>query len=153
MPRGTGVDLLPVALTAAQALADVGHEDGLRQGVDDNVGLVVAGFAGCGDGAHAVLAHVGERHGRAGRGAHGLGGNRGSASKWEHWLLIPFKRGVLARAIFLFTARDNSQRIIGKRSLQFECLRRVGQKPLIFLICAKRSARLMVDASGVVAVI
>ena len=49
-----------------------------------------------------------------------------SASKRQHWLLILARRAVLARAIFLFTARDNSQRITGKRSLQFECLGRVG---------------------------
>ena len=132
MPCGTGVDLgLPVALTAAQALADLGHVNALRQFVDIDVGLVVAGLALSGDGADAVLAHVGKRHGRAGRGAHGLGGNRGSASKRERWLLIRSGHGVLARAIFLFTARDNSQRIIGKRSLQFECLRRVGQQPQV----------------------
>ena len=41
--------------------------------------------------------------------------------------MIPARRGVLARAIFLFTARDNSQRIVGKRSLQFESLGRISQ--------------------------
>jgi len=31
-----------------------------------------------------------------------------SASKREEWVLIPARRGVLARAIFLFTTRDDS---------------------------------------------
>jgi hypothetical protein len=34
--------------------------------------------------------------------------------------LIPARRGVLARTILLFTARDDSQRIVRKRSLQFD---------------------------------
>jgi hypothetical protein len=73
VPCGAGVDLLAAARAAAQAPGDVRDVDGRRQGVDDNVGRVVTGFAGCGDGAHAVLAHVGERHGRPGWGAHGSG--------------------------------------------------------------------------------
>ena len=60
-----------------------------------------------------------------------------AASKGKHWLLIPSKRGVLARAIFLFTARDNSQRIVGKRSLQFERLWRIDSQPEINL-CRRR---------------
>ena len=45
--------------------------------------------------------------------------------------MIPSRRG-LAR-IFLFTARDNLQRIIRKRSLQFESLGQVSQQPQINL--------------------
>jgi hypothetical protein len=52
--------------------------------------------------------------------------NRRSASKGEHWFLISVGYGVLARTIFLFTARDNSQLIVWQRSLQFESLGRVG---------------------------
>jgi hypothetical protein len=48
-------------------------------------------------------------------------------------VLIPARRGVRERAIFLFTARDDSQRIVGQWSLQFECLGRISQKPPIDL--------------------
>ena len=61
--------------------------------------------------------------------------------------MIPARRGILARAIFLFTARDNSQRIVGQWSLQFERLRRVGQKPQIDLCrrCQNDRHRLRMD--------
>ena len=45
--------------------------------------------------------------------------------------MIPARRGIVAGAIFLSPACDNSQRIIGKRTLQFECLRRVSQEPQV----------------------
>jgi hypothetical protein len=58
------------------------------------------------------------------------GGNpRGS--KQQHGLLISIVHSVVAQTILLFATRDNSDRVIGKRSLQFERLRRVGQEPQV----------------------
>jgi hypothetical protein len=36
-----------------------------------------------------------------------------SASKWEHWVLIPAQHGPPARAILLLAAEDDLQRIVG----------------------------------------
>ena len=47
--------------------------------------------------------------------------------------MILARHGILARAIFLFTARDDSQRIVGQWSLQFESLGRISQQPQIDL--------------------
>jgi hypothetical protein len=54
MPGGAGRDALGAAADAAEALAGFGDGQGFRQGVDIDVGLVAAGLACCGDGAHAV---------------------------------------------------------------------------------------------------
>jgi hypothetical protein len=70
MPGGAGVDLLAAASTAAEPAADVRDVNGLRHGVDADVGGVIAFLASCSDGANAVLAPVAERHRRAGWGSH-----------------------------------------------------------------------------------
>src|ERR1700722_7899909 len=54
-------------------------------------------------------------------------------SKRKHWFLIVARRAGLGRAILLLAARDDLQRIVRQRSLQFECLRRVSQQPQIDL--------------------
>jgi hypothetical protein len=57
---------LPAALAAPSALASLCDRHGLGQGVDDDVGRAAASFAGRRDRAHAVLAHGGQGHWRAG---------------------------------------------------------------------------------------
>ena len=71
VPCGAGRDALPAALAAAEAAAGVGDVHGLGYGVDEDVGGVAAGLAGCDDRAHAVGSHSCEGHGRPWRGAHG----------------------------------------------------------------------------------
>jgi hypothetical protein len=70
MPSWPGVDRLAVAATAAKASGDVGDVGGFGQGVDEDIGLMVASLTLRRDEADAVLAHVGEGSsaGRAGRG-------------------------------------------------------------------------------------
>jgi hypothetical protein len=55
---------LAAEAAAPEAFAGLGDGHALRQGVDVDVGLVVASLAGGGDRADAVLAHVSKGHGR-----------------------------------------------------------------------------------------
>jgi hypothetical protein len=71
MPCGSDQDALAAALAAAQACGDLRNGQGLRQRVDIDVGLMAAVGARRRHHAHAVQAHVGEAHRRAGVGAHG----------------------------------------------------------------------------------
>ena len=59
----------------------------------------------------------------------GMGCNRPPWSKRKHWFLIAVRSGNLARAVLLLAAGDDLQRIVRQRPLQFEGLRRIGQKP------------------------
>jgi hypothetical protein len=70
MPSGSGRDRLAATTAAAEPSAGLGDCQGLRQEIDVDVGRAAAIRAGCGDGASAVQAHVGEGHRRAGVAAH-----------------------------------------------------------------------------------
>jgi hypothetical protein len=66
MPCRSSRCRLSAALATAEALAGPWDRHGLGQGVDVDVSLAPAGFARRRNRADAVLAHVGERHWRAG---------------------------------------------------------------------------------------
>jgi hypothetical protein len=65
MPSRPRLDQLAAALAATEALAYLGNDDRLGQGVNVHVRLVPA-LTGRDYHADAVLAHVRQRHGRAG---------------------------------------------------------------------------------------
>jgi hypothetical protein len=66
MPSRPRIDSLAAALAATEATADIWDDDCLGECVHEHVGFVSASLTARDDGADAVLAHVRQRHRRAG---------------------------------------------------------------------------------------